>query len=284
MGLDAGCGNGKYLGLRSVLQPRSTLSAISPVASTSKAKGKGKATEANLPQDTTLPSASNSLDASVITIGLDRSSNLVKIAKERSHEVLVGDAIDMPWREGTFDFAISIATIHHFTTPSRRRQAVRTMLRALNKKHGKLLIQVWAVEQEPPVDHTASADATESERKPYLKRQRDMDKLESAANMLSSLELSETKKQDVFVPWKLQPAQQKKSTIEAPSDSIQATQDSTPPVFQRYYHLFKAGELRALVLEAAREGFDGTSHHQLTIDSEERWESGNWSITASFAD
>lgn len=243
----------------------------------SKSKGKGKA-KATTP-DPPVGEAPNPVDASVITIGLDRSSNLVKIAKERSHEVLVGDAIDMPWREGTFDFAISIATIHHFTTPSRRREAVRTMLRALNKKHGKLLIQVWAVEQEPPMN-TGEHAQTEAARKPYLKRQRDMDKLESAASMLSSLELSETKKQDVFVPWKLQGAQQQKSKAEAGTTASEAT--STPPVFQRYYHLFKAGELRALVEEAVREELDDDSQARFVIDEEERWESGNWSITGCF--
>lgn len=249
-------------------------------SSSSEAKGKGK--EVLVESENGLPSSTSAASqaGTVLTIGLDRSSNLVKIAKERSHEVLVGDAIDMPWREGTFDFAISIATIHHFTTPSRRREAVRTMLRALTRKHGKLLIQVWAVEQEPPINAEGREAMTEKARKPFLKRQRDMDKLESAASMLGSLELSETKKQDVFVPWKLQSAQQKeasKSQSESPS-----SESTTTPVFQRYYHLFKAGELRALVLEAAAEEL-GTQHI-LSIDEEESWEAGNWSITARFSE
>lgn len=61
----------------------------------------------------------NIASGSLLTMGLDRcvrssaaqhaclpslrrSSGLIEIAKSRRHEVLVGDAIDMPWREGLF--------------------------------------------------------------------------------------------------------------------------------------------------------------------------------------
>lgn len=222
---------------------------------------------------------SKALDfGAVLTIGLDYSTNLVKIAKDRSHEVLVGDAIDMPWRDGTFDFAISIATIHHFTTPSRRVAAVRTMLRALNKKHGKLIIQVWAVEQTPPPDSGSSLSGSNG-LKPYMKRQRDMDKLESATSTLQSLKLSEAEKQDVFVPWKLQPGQR----LEGPADK-EVTNKSEPPeeIHQRYYHLFRGGELRAMLRDAAEEELSQEQLLSFKIDAEETWESGNWSIVGRF--
>lgn len=186
----------------------------------------------------------------------------------------------MPWREGTFDFAISIATIHHFTTPSRRIAAVRTMLRALNKKHGKLIIQVWAVEQVPPQQQNKNdKNANSTPHKPYLKRQRDMDKLESAITTLQSLNLSQAEKQDVFVPWKLQPAQQ---ADQSNTDSKGVEANPTEPVYQRYYHLFKAGELREMVEEAARLELSASQFQSLKIDEEETWESGNWSIVACF--
>jgi alkylated DNA repair protein alkB family protein 8 len=50
-------------------------------------------------------------------IGIDRSLNLIKICKERdaSFEVLAGDGLNLPWRDGVFDAVISIAVIHHLS-------------------------------------------------------------------------------------------------------------------------------------------------------------------------
>ena len=85
------------------------------------------------------------------------------------------------------DFCISIAVIHHFSTPERRRKAIEEMLR-ITKPGGSLLIFVWAFEQ------TGKRQYEES---------------------------------DVFVPWK----------------------SNTDPskVHQRYYHMFKKGELEELI-------------------------------------
>jgi len=62
------------------------------------------------------------------TIGMDRSRNLLEFAKDAggvAREVVQGNVIDNPWRPGTFDYAISIATIHHLATPERRKLAVK---------------------------------------------------------------------------------------------------------------------------------------------------------------
>jgi len=79
------------------------------------------------------------------TIGLDRSINLLKIAQQaggKAREVVLGNVLDCCWRkyvfvreqnlgekppisEGTQDYAISIATIHHLATPRRRILAVQ---------------------------------------------------------------------------------------------------------------------------------------------------------------
>ncbi|KZV88301.1 S-adenosyl-L-methionine-dependent methyltransferase [Exidia glandulosa HHB12029] len=82
VGLDSGCGNGKYLALGA-------------------------------------PDA--------LTIGLDRSVNLLHIARnagEHPRDVVLADALDDCWRPGAFDHAISIACLHHLATPERRRLAV----------------------------------------------------------------------------------------------------------------------------------------------------------------
>ncbi|KAI5597722.1 hypothetical protein BDE02_02G084500 [Populus trichocarpa] len=99
--LDAGCGNGKYLGFN----PDCTF------------------------------------------VGCDISGPLIKICADRGHEVLVADAVNLPYRTGFGDAAISIAVLHHLSTENRRKRAIDELVRAV-KKGGLILITVWAVEQE----------------------------------------------------------------------------------------------------------------------------------------
>ena len=74
VGLDVGCGNGKYL-------------AINP---------------------------------DIFILGSDRSGGLVDIARREkrnhSNDAVVGDILDLPHGKGKFDFAISIAVVHHLST------------------------------------------------------------------------------------------------------------------------------------------------------------------------
>jgi tRNA (uracil-5-)-methyltransferase TRM9 len=77
-----------------------------------------------------------------------RSSNLVSIAKQHQpHSVLVADILDLPHAHRAFDFAISIAVVHHLSTSERRIDAVRSLLNTL-KSSGQALVYVWALEQE----------------------------------------------------------------------------------------------------------------------------------------
>ncbi|OAY58860.1 tRNA (carboxymethyluridine(34)-5-O)-methyltransferase [Manihot esculenta] len=99
--LDAGCGNGKYLGL----------------------------------------------NPECFYMGCDISAPLIKICADRGHEVLVGDAVNLPYRTGFGDAAISIAVLHHLSTENRRKKAIEELVRVV-KKGGLVLITVWAVEQE----------------------------------------------------------------------------------------------------------------------------------------
>ncbi|KAJ7470631.1 S-adenosyl-L-methionine-dependent methyltransferase [Mycena latifolia] len=85
------------------------------------------------------------------TIGLDRSRNLLEIAKTAGgsrREVVWGDVLGSAWRHEIFDYAISIATIHHLATPDRRKLAVKRLLSAVSPDHGRVLIYVWAVRQD----------------------------------------------------------------------------------------------------------------------------------------
>lgn len=108
VGLDVGCGNGKYL----------------------------------------------TVNQSVFIVGSDRSQNLAQIAaKHQPHSTIVADILNLPHPDSLFDFAISIAVIHHLSTPDRRVQAIREILRTLKPRTedgagGRALIYVWALEQK----------------------------------------------------------------------------------------------------------------------------------------
>ncbi|KAI8326062.1 S-adenosyl-L-methionine-dependent methyltransferase [Martensiomyces pterosporus] len=101
IGADVGCGNGKYLGVRT---------------------------------------------GDVFMMGTDRSESLVDICQQRKFECMVSDGLDLPYRDSAFDFAISIAVIHHFSSPERRLQAAKELLRII-RPGGTVLVFAWALEQ-----------------------------------------------------------------------------------------------------------------------------------------
>ncbi|SCU91948.1 LAFA_0F06898g1_1 [Lachancea sp. 'fantastica'] len=102
VGIDVGCGNGKYL----------------------------------------------DVNPNVFLIGSDRSENLVKHAHERNTRcnVMVADGLRLPHRDKSFDFAISIAVVHHWSTRQRRIDAIAHILSKV-KPRGTALIYCWALEQ-----------------------------------------------------------------------------------------------------------------------------------------
>lgn len=82
-----------------------------------------------------------------IYIGLDACENLMKQAKLRQNcSYIVGNCIELPYKNNSFDYAMSIAVIHHLSTETRRLQALQEISRIL-KKNGEALIYVWAFEQ-----------------------------------------------------------------------------------------------------------------------------------------
>ena len=80
-------------------------------------------------------------------VGCDISAPLIQICVDRGHEVLVADAVNLPYKTGFGDAAISIAVLHHLSTEIRRKKAIEELVRVV-KKGGLVLITVWAVEQE----------------------------------------------------------------------------------------------------------------------------------------
>ncbi len=165
IGLDIGCGNGKYL----------------------------------------------AVNKDIFIVGSDRSSNLIQIAKQHQpHSAVVADSLALPHQDGRFDFAICIAVVHHLSTPDRRREAVKCILRTL-RPDGKALVYVWALEQG-------------SSRRGW----------------------DEGHEQDVMVPWVLKSGKKKAAEGAEPEKT-----------FQRYYHLYRKGELEEDIQTVGGKVVDG---------------------------
>jgi len=155
----------------------------------------------------------------------------------------------LPHPERAFDFAISIAVVHHLSTPQRRVQAVREILKTLklpsasqgtrtikSTEGGRALIYVWALEQK-------------GSRRGW----------------------DEGDEQDVMVPWvtkvkktgddntngaKKTRNKEAESTIDRVSTcglgdkSVEVRNEPTEKVYNRYYHLYRKGELEQDIQEA----------------------------------
>lgn len=127
---------------------------------------------------------------------------------------MVADILSLPHPDAVFDFAISVAVVHHLSTAERRVQAIAAILQTLapspvssnaegeeesSNNRGQALIYVWALEQK-------------SSRRGWDKGDQ----------------------QDVMVPWVL--------TGNRPAAAAAAAKPEQQ-VFHRYYHLYQEGEL-----------------------------------------
>lgn len=79
--------------------------------------------------------------------GCDFSSGLVNICLEKKLNVIEGDILNIPFEDNNFDYTLCIAVIHHLSTREKRIKAIEELKR-VTKKDGKILILVWAFEQE----------------------------------------------------------------------------------------------------------------------------------------
>ena len=59
----------------------------------------------------------------------------------------VCNCLNLPYRSDQFDAAICIAVVHHLSTAVRRVAALKELVRIVRPK-GRILVYVWAMEQE----------------------------------------------------------------------------------------------------------------------------------------
>ena len=174
VGLDIGCGNGKYFGI----------------------------------------------NPEIYIIGSDRSKALLEIAREEkkdgANKVYLGDLLDLPHQVRAFDFAISIAVVHHLSTRPRRVQSIKSIIGTLILPEetagrrgeagggaGRALFYVWALEQK-------------NSRRGW----------------------DEGQEQDVMVPWVMRQNAEDRNKIAGET------------TYERYYHLYRKGELEDDIQEA----------------------------------
>ncbi|KAL8267397.1 hypothetical protein R6Q59_004741 [Mikania micrantha] len=233
--LDAGCGNGKYLGL----------------------------------------------NPNCFFIGCDISAPLIQICSDRGHEVLVADAVNLPYRSGYGDAAISIAVLHHLSTEHRRKKAIDELVRVV-KKGGHVLITVWAVEQEdgslvnkwtpltrkyveewvgPGSPRVHSSSYVTLESIPETEVSVSSEEVKDFGNAIEHKEVEDCvvgteigdrndKQQEYFVPWHLpyHRAEVSGASVGAVENGLARKDDQKGAiVYDRYYHVFGEGELERLV-------------------------------------
>lgn len=173
VGLDIGCGNGKYLSVNPslhMLASDRSPSLVGLAAAASAASG---------------------------------SHNHNQVVVSAPALLVVADSLALPFRPGCADFVICIAVVHHFSTRQRRRDAMARMLACLVPRAGRALVYVWALEQA-------------GSRRGW----------------------DEKSRQDRLVPWVT-----RKKGADADADET----------YQRYYHLYREGELEEDAREAGGE-------------------------------
>lgn len=212
----------------------------------------------------------------VCMVGCDRSAPLTNICKEKGYEVITCDGLNLPLKGEIYDACICIAVIHHYSTVERRHRAIEQLLR-VTRPGGKILLTVWAQEQEfkgvkskylkpsghhfienPPYDDCSSqlrSDDRTSHQKERNPPQERTDRLPVHKNKTLF------QQQDVLVPWHRKPIKSESSSTVNPACNEHAK------TFHRYYHVFKNSELMLLCQK-----FD---HARIV---ERYYDEGNWCV------
>jgi len=276
IGLDVGSGNGKYLHGHNI---------------TTKVKHRPIDPSQQVGIGGRPPGQVLAEEPRYFLLGLDRSASLLSLSQHGQSvpELVHGDCLSLPFRgDLRFDFAISIATLHHLSTPQRRLEAVKLLLSSVKPSRpshtGRILIFVWAHEQGEksrrkwangtllPAPELPSSSSPTSAPEPDPAHSQDYSKV-----------------QDVLVPWVMNNHSSSCSSDDKASEK--------PHTYNRYYHLFREGELIQLVQRAAESlglafkprGSDSLEpaasslqNHSCLI-KQHGWEADNWWVEVELA-
>ena len=164
----------------------------------------------------------------------------------------MADALCLPLKSSFCDAVISVAVLHHLSSELRRKKAVEEMIRVV-RKGGRVLITVWAKEQEDqsllakwtPVgpteeDQWVNAGGLVPTRSPRAEPlERIPEEMGSAADVDG---------QEYFVPWHVPYHRAEVNVTAEVNDGFGMRDDrKSAVVYNRYYHVFKEGELQRYV-------------------------------------
>jgi len=169
------------------------------------------------------------VNPSLYSIGVDRSCRFAEIAKNSNSGcgVFISDCVKLNVRSGAVDVCISIAVIHHLGTESLRMAAIAELLRCV-RPGGKVLIYVWALEQDQETIGSRKFETPDVYVPWHLQRQFDLPQSEVGAGT--------TESGAAKVP--------NSPEGEPPTELDEATSGETRlvPLF-RYYHVFEKTEI-----------------------------------------
>ncbi|KAK4370614.1 hypothetical protein RND71_010089 [Anisodus tanguticus] len=181
-------------------------------------------------------------------IGCNISAALINICTDRGHEVLVADDMNLPYRTGYGDAAISITVLHHLSTENRRRKAVEELVSVV-KKGGSVLITIWAREQEDMSLIEKWTPLTQRYVEEWIGPRSPRVRNPSSPGILESIPEAE----ENGVGERLKDRHANSSKISGASAVVLASglakrdDKKGSVVYNRYYHVFSEDELERLV-------------------------------------
>lgn len=215
IGIDVGCGNGKYLGI----------------------------------------------NPDIFIIGSDRSSGLIECAHElnpKGYNVLVADGMHLPHPNNRFDFAISIAVVHHWSTRERRIEAIKHILSKV-RSGGEALIYCWALEQgnsrrgyhEGMEQDVLVPWVLQDKKKKPQRQAKKNGKFQEKPDVAS---VPPQERAAFIAKWKRE--QEEKKLAEEINEELQRQkelEEEKKNTKYRYYHLYREGELEEDCIQAGGE-------------------------------
>jgi alkylated DNA repair protein alkB family protein 8 len=160
--------------------------------------------------------------------------------------VAVGDCMSIPLRTNSCDAAICIAVMHHLSTLERRIRCIEELVRVV-KPGGLINIQAWALEQK----NNKNAKRRFASTDVFVPFNAQPKYLDTAVDRGSeNIESHATAKTDERTSREQQPQLQGKSAAEIYSKKYRNAEFDDKKglvVFQRYCHMYRAGELEDVV-------------------------------------